>query len=544
MSLPRSLEQAAQVLGVGEKDMAGARLMQTMCRPRRIEEDGTVVWWTERDRIDRLKEYCAQDVLVEQEIATKLAAFPEREKQLYFLDQRINDRGLRIDLDLVEAGAKLIVQATAQANQRLTDLTGGYCTSVSNTGCMAQWMENIHKIRVDSLDKKAVSGLLDGQENAVVREVLQLRQETGKTSTAKLRAMKEAAGQDGRVRGTLLFAGASRTGRWSGRLVQPHNFPRPELRKPEEAIPDVMHGDLELVETVWGPALVVVSDLLRSCITCDPEKQLIAADFSAIEARVLAWITGELGLVEAFKKGDDVYKLMAGSIYRIDPKDVNKDQRQMGKMAVLGCGYGMGAPKFKQSVKDMVGVDLDDEEAKRIVQAYRSTNNMIVHFWFLTEDAAIRAVQTPGLVCEAGRFIKFVRHGSYLICQLPSGRRLWYCLPMLVEKETPWGEVRSQLTFTGMISMTKKWSRQDMYGGRWAENIVQAVARDLLADAMLRLEAAGYPVVGSVHDEIITEVPAGWGSVEEVERIMSETPAWADGCPLAAEGWSSNRFKK
>jgi DNA polymerase len=544
MSLPRSLDQASKALGVAtEKDMAGNRLMQTMCRPRRIEDDGTIVWWTERDRVERLKEYCATDVQVEQLIAEKLAAFPEKEQSLYLLDQRINDRGLAIDLDLVQAGDRLLGEAFERAGRKLSELTGGHCRTVTNTGCMADWIEKVKGYQVNSLDKKAVVEMLERIDDPEVTAVLQLRQDTGKTSTAKLKAMKEAACSDGRVRGTLLFAGASRTGRWSGRLVQPHNFPRPENPNPEAAIPDVLDGNLDVIEMLYGPAPQVVSDLLRACITCHPEKQLIAADFSAIEARVLAWITGQDDLVEAFATGADVYKRMAGAIYGCDPSEINKDQRQMGKMAVLGCGYGMGGPKFRTSVRDMVGVDLPDEEAKRIVDAYRRTHPEIVSFWYETERAAIQAVENPGEVQEAGK-VKFARKGSWLICALPSGRKLWYCLPVVIEQETPWGEMRPQLEFTGMVSMTRKWARQTMYGGRWAENIVQAVARDLLADAMLRLEDAGYSVVGSVHDEIITEVKAGFGSVEEVETLMSVVPEWAEGCPLAAEGWSSNRFKK
>lgn len=544
MALPRSLEQAAQALGVSaQKDMAGSRLMQTMCRPRRIEDDGTIVWWEDEDRVARLIEYCETDVKVEQAIAQKLAAFPEREVELYLLDQRINDRGLRIDLDLAAAASRLTDEAMEVANKRLEELTSGFCKGVTNTGCMARWIEEVRGIRVDSLDKKAVAQLIETTTDPLVKEVLTLRQETGKTSTAKLGAMLGAACTDGRIRGTLLFAGASRTGRWSGRLVQPHNFPRPEIPNPEDAIEDVKFGDLASVELIYGPAPQVVSSLLRSCITSDDDKTLIAADFSAIEARVLAWISGQQDLIDAFATGADVYKRMAGEIYGIDASEVTKDQRQMGKMAVLGCGYGMGGPKFRTSVRDMVGVDLPEEEAKRIVDAYRKAHPEIVSFWYDCERGAIEAVENPGIAVEAGR-VKFMRKGSWLVCQLPSMRKLWYCLPSVVEADTPWGDTRPQLEFTGMVSMTRKWTRQTMYGGRWAENIVQAVARDLLADAMLRLEAAGYPIVGSVHDEIITEVEDGFGSVSEVEQLMSIAPAWAEGCPLEAEGWMSNRFKK
>lgn len=541
MSLPSSLEQAALALNMGlEKDMDGQRLMMRMARPRKTV-NGKHTWWDEPERVQRLVEYCVQDVEVERTIASMLRPWSDTERKVFLLDQVANDRGLGIDVWLVDAALEVVEHATNKANVELFELTGGFCTSLTNPARIVTWLRQ-HGVQIQSLDKANVQAYIrDPRTDALARRILQLRMETGKTSTAKLQAMRDALSKNERIRGALLYAGAARTGRFAGRLVQPQNLPRPELPNPEKAIPAVMSRDADLVDVCFGPPLQVISDLLRSCIVAADGKDFIAADFAAIEARVLAWIADQADLVAAFHQGQDVYKLMAQKIYKCTYDEVTKDQRQMGKMAILGCGYGMGAPKFAQTCTN-IGIELSEADAKVIIDVYRTENNQIKKFWYDLENASKNALMHPGQVFQVGR-IRFQKDGAWLLVTLPSGRDLTYHRPSIEEIETPWG-MRDTFMFFGLNSVTRKYEKQQMYGGRWAENIVQAVARDLLVEAMLRLEDHGYPVVATIHDEILTEQPVDFGQLKEVEQLMAVTPEWAAGCPVAAEGWRGNRYRK
>ena len=267
--------------------------------------------------------------------------------------------------------------------------------------------------------------------------------------------------------------------------------------------------------------------MLRSMLIAADNHNLIAADFSAIEARVLAWLAGEELLLQTFRNKGDVYKVMASRIYGVPAGDVDKNQRQVGKMAILGLGYGMGAKKFVDSCKTMAGIVLTDEQSKEVVTLYRNTNRKIVEFWGDLNLAALAAVRDEGSVQTVGA-IKYTMRGGYLWC----------------ERETPWGSTTEAVSFEGMDSFTKKWSRHELYGGLLAENVVQAVARDIMAAAMLRLDDAKYRIILTCHDEVISEVPEGFGSVEEFCRILCETPDWAKGLPLDSEGYISKRYRK
>lgn len=529
MGLPRSLGQAAAVLGVEEqKDKTGAALMLRMARPRKVNADGSYTWWNTKDKLDALVAYCRQDVRTELSVAETLHAMPDSERRLYQLDQRINDRGVGLDVDLVHRVKELANNASLEIDAEIQRLTKGQVKAATNAMDLTAWL-NAHGIRAKSVDKQTVGRLLSFDRlHPVIREVLKLRQNGAKSSTAKYDAMLHAVNADGRMRGLLVYHGAA-TGRWSGKLVQPQNFPRPQKKQDEL---DEIIAKLKAGEDVsqHGAGTVLASDLLRSMLVADEGHRLMFADYSAIEARVLAWVAGQSDLVETFRKGGDVYKEMASAIYNVGVDSVTDGQRQVGKMAILGCGYGMGGKRFAEQCASM-GIRVDEDEAKRIVAVYREKNNRIAQYWRDVENDFVEMVKDAGRV------------GSVKL-PLPSGRLLTYHNPRIIQRETPWGAMRDTAQVDTLNSVTRQWTSQIIWGGLLTENVVQATARDMMATAMMALELKGYNVILSVHDEIICEVPDDFGSLDEMIDIMTQVPAWAEGCPINAEGKEGKRYRK
>lgn len=529
--LPRALGQAAAVLGVEEqKDKAGQALMLRMARPRRTNPDGTHVWWETEDKVEALVRYCAQDVRTEMDVSTHIPYLSDSERQLYLLDQRINDRGVLLDRDLLDRVRTLADESKAEIDAEINRLTRGEVRSATNGMHLVAWLRK-YGVLTKSVDKQAVAEILAVADlHPVIRRVLELRQAGAKSSTAKLNAMEYAASEDGRMRGLLVYHGAA-TGRWSGKLVQPQNFPRP-VRKQAEL--DEIIGKLQAGESVTehGHGTEIAADLLRSMIIAAPGHRLMFADYSAIEARVLAWMAGQKDLVETFAKGGDVYRKMAAAIYDTTPEQVTDNQRQIGKMATLGCGYGMGGKRFAEQCAAM-GIAVDVEEAKRIVSIYRRENDQIASYWNRLEEQFLESAREA-----VGQGEPIVR------LTLPSGRSLTYRNPRIEKRETPWGTQQDAVKVDTLNSVTRQWVSQMIWGGLLVENVVQATARDLMAGAMMRLEQGGYPVIMSVHDEIICEVPEDFGSLAEMIATMTEPPAWARGCPIAAEGQEGPRYRK
>lgn len=551
MALPRHLAQAAEVLGLpAQKDAEGHKLMLQMCKPRKPrkgEDPAGVYWWDEPEKLERLIAYCVQDVEVERELTKRLMHLGKQERQVYMLDQRINDRGVLVDHDLVSASRELVEIALRRANAEMLQLTDGSVESVTKVADLTRWLQDTG-LEIDDVRKDTLRDLLVGDEEMPeeVRRVVELRSESAKSSNAKLEAMTAASSSDGRVRGLLLYHGAS-TGRWSGRLVQPQNFPRPTVKNVERFIPLVLAGDYDEIEAE-APVLVVISSLLRSMFRAAPGHQFMAGDFSQIEARVLAWIAEQDDLVDLFASGGKVYEEMAAFIYGLRVDEIGKDsvQRQVGKGVVLGAGFQMGGKTFAAQVKVQTGIDLPEEEGVKAIAGYRSKYPKIPQFWYDIEKAAIRAVKQPGTTHRVGRAdsIKFSMRGQFLWCVLPSGRPLAYAKPLIQDRDTPWGETKECMTFMGQNSYTRKWVRMAAYGGLLTENVVQAIARDLIAAAMLRLDAAGYRPVLSVHDEVVGEPPVGHGSLEEFCESMKARPRWAAGLPVAVDGWAGERYRK
>jgi len=529
MGLPRALGQAAAVLGVEEqKDKTGAALMLRMARPRKVNADGSYTWWNTKDKVDALVAYCRQDVRTELSVAETLNAMPDAERRLYQLDQRINDRGVKVDIDLIDRVSKLANSASENIDAEMKRLTNGQVKAATNAMDLTAWLRG-YELNVNSVDKQTVTRLLamDGL-HPIIQQVLRLRQDGAKSSTAKYDAMVNAANADDRMRGLLMYHGAA-TGRWSGRLVQPQNFPRPQKKQDElDEIIAKLKADQDVSE--HGAGTVLASDLLRSMLVAEDGHRLMFADYSAIEARVLAWVAGQSDLVETFRKGGDVYKEMASAIYNTPSEQVTDNQRQIGKMATLGCGYGMGGKRFAEQCATM-GIKVDEDEAKRIVSVYREKNNRIAQYWRDVENDFVDMVK------EAGR-VRSVE------LPLPSGRSLTYHNPRIIQRETPWGAMRDTAQVDTLNSVTRQWTSQIIWGGLLTENVVQATARDMMATAMMALEIKGYPVILSVHDEIICEVPDGFGSLDEMIDIMTRVPAWAQGCPINAEGKEGKRYRK
>lgn len=551
MALPRSLAATASVLRVPQqKDDDGHRLMLQLSRPR-SRNSGVITWWEKEDhpeKFRRLYEYCRQDVRTERAIAQRLRRLSDAERQIYLADQRMNDRGVLLDMRLVRAARAIAAEGVRRANTQLTKITDGGVTAVTQIGRLTAWLRGRDDApAIPDLRKSTVRDFLSGELPDDVREILEVRAEAGKSSVAKLDAMEACVCKDGRARGLVLYHGAS-TGRWVGRLIQPQNFPRGTVDHPERFIERILAGEYDLID-VEAPALSVISSLLRGMFVASPGCRLIVGDYAQIEARVLAWIAEQDDLMEAFRAGAKVYERMAARIYRRPVEEIAKGsvERQIGKMTVLGCGYQMGWTTFRDQTREQTGIALTDEEAQTAVSAYREMNDRIVQFWYDINRAAIRAVARPGEVTAVGRNgkIRYVVRGQFLWCILPSGRPLAYARPCLEQKVPRWGgEPRKMLRYTGVNSYTRKWGPQYAYGGLLTENVVQAMARDLLADAMLRLEKAGYPPVLSVHDELGADVPENHGSVEEFAEIMRTTPAWAAGCPVEVEAWEGSRYRK
>lgn len=551
MALPRHLAGAAAVLGVGQdKDKKGHELMLRMCRPRSTSDDGTLVWWDVEERKKRLFEYCRQDVRVERAASKALRRLTDHERRIYILDQRMNDRGICIDRPLIRAAQNVAYEGVKRANATIARLTHNPEMAVTSVAKLAEWV-NAQGVTTAGIAKARVRELLDGELPDDVRTVLELRAEAGRSSVAKLTSMLEVAcTSDDRARGLMLYHGAS-TGRWTGKLIQPHNFPKGEVADIESFIHPVMAEVYDYID-VFAPPIVVVSSMLRSMLVAGPGKDLIAADFSAIEARVLNWLAGQDDMLDNFRaydagdKSRDPYIINAMRLYGIPFEQVQKQpHRHTGKFQELACGFGMGAAKAVTAAKDIYELTISPAMGKTIVDNYRATHPAVKAFWKDAEDACVSAINEPGrwYYVADGR-VKIAVAGAYLYIVLPSGRPLMYAAPAVVLAETPWGALKLTMEFACVNSHTHQWGRETAYGGLIVENIVQAVARDLMADAMLRLALAGYPPVLCVHDEIVCEVPKDFGSVLSFEGLMRELPTWATGCPVAVEGWRAERYRK
>ena len=540
LALPRSLEDVGRVLGLDEQKMKeGKELIRYFCIPckptkanggrtRNLPCHAPEKW-------ELFKNYCKRDVDVEKSIRRKLHNFPipESEMELYRLDQRINDRGVLVDMGLVEQAIACERLHKEVVTKRAYELTG-----LENPNSVAQlkgWLGD-KGMEAESLSKKAVADMI-AETDGEVEELLRLRLLMAKTSVKKYEAMERSVCSDGRVHGMLMFCGANRTSRWSGKIVQIQNLPKNYIPDLELARDLVKQGRFEDIELLYDSTPNVLSELIRTAFIPKPGCRFVVADFSAIEARVLAWLSGEQWRLDVFTSHGKIYEASASSMFHVPMEEITKGSplRQKGKLAELGLGFGGAAGALiSMGALDM---GLTEEELPPLVAAWRKANPHITQFWWDVDAAAIKAV-TEKQKTKVGKII-FEYKSGILFITLPSGRRLSYVKPRMAVNRFG----RDSLTYEG-ISENKKWSRIETYGPKLVENIVQGTARDLLAEAMLRVEKKGYPIVMHCHDEIIAEVPEGSGSVDEMCEIMAIQPKWAEGLPLRADGYSCSFYQK
>jgi len=549
MGLPRDLATAARALGLpAQKDAAGHRIMLKLSKPRRPSKNNPATRWTPESAPEdfrALYAYCLQDVETERGVHRKLYALSDREREIFLLDQRINDRGVKIDRPLIAAAQRVVDDTLKTLDGNLARVTAGAAAAATQTARLADWV-NGRGVMCSGVSAAEIRRMLLLDLPTDVRAALECRQLAGKSSTAKLEAMLAAAGSGDRIRGSLLYYGAARTGRWSGRLHQPQNYPRGDegvLAVLDAAVDAIATGMAGFVEAMVGNPMEAVSTCLRPMMVAADGHDLIAVDFANIEGRVLAWLAGETWKLDAFRAydagtGPDLYKVAYSRSLGVPVDTVTKPQRQVGKVIELACGYQGWVGAF-QTFAALYGISVADDEAARLAGAWREAHPKVVATWRGLNQAAVRAVLQPGTAHSFGR-IAYVASGGWLWCRLPSGRVLAYCNPSI----QPNSRGESAVWFWGVDSVTKQWVEISGYGGLWTENIVQAISRDLLAEAMLRCEAAGYPLVLTVHDELVAEVPHGFGSVAEMESLAAELPAWAEGLPVAAAGWRGRRYQK
>ena len=539
LSLPLSLEGVGEALNLDKKKMSeGKDLIRYFCMPckptkanggrtRNLPSDAPEKW-------ELFKTYCIRDVDVEKQIRNKLAKFPipDREQALYCMDQRINDRGIMVDRELISHAVACDLLYKEAASKRAYEISG--LENPNSVSQLKDWL-NEKGIEVDSLAKAAVEELVEKTEGEV-SEMMKLRLAMSKTSVKKYEAMERSVCPDGRVHGLLQFYGANRTGRWAGRLVQIHNLPQNHMEDLELARSIVKEGRYDLVELLYDSTPEVLSELIRTAFVAKPGCRFIVSDFSAIEARVMGYLAGEGWVMEEFRGAGKIYEQTASKMFHIPIEEITKGSpyRARGKVASLACQYGgaegalvsMGALNF-----------VEEEELKGLVQSWRTANPHIVNYWYEI-DGAVKAAVKERKMTTVGRVTVYYQSGMLKIA-LPSGRVLSYVRPRMTVNR--FGS--ESVSYEG-VGTNRKWTRIESYGAKFCENIVQATARDVLAEAMLRLEKKGFDIVCHIHDEVVLEVPEGTSSVEEVNEIMAVCPDWCEGLPLKAAGFESPFYKK
>ena len=556
MGLPGALEDAALALGLQIlKDTEGRSLMLRMARPRQVI-NGKAIWWDDAEKLARLYAYCQQDVRVERELHKRLIPLSDHERKVWLLDYHINQRGAQIDVPSAKAAVDLALKMKVSYDDQMAQATKGEATTCTALGPIKAWLaaRGLPEA-LEGLDKAAVAAALDRTDlSPEVKNVLTLRQEAGKASTAKFDAMVKRSGADGRLRQTLQYHGAA-TGRWAGRGVQVHNLPRdvPDANTVERVLALVRDGRADVIDAIYGPPMSMLSQCLRSFFIAKPGHVMIAGDFANVEGRGVAWLSGENWKLQAFRAADagtgpGLYELAYAKSFGVDAATVKNPsvERQIGKVQELLLGFGGSVGAIRRGGGRLVA-DKKDAELRSWVDGWRAAHPATVKTWRELETAALNAVRNPGEVYTAGypgRQVKYKVAGSFLWCLLPSGRALCYPYAKILQ-----GDYGPQLTYMkvpGAAGSEKivhdsrnasNWARVKTYGGSLMENCIQALCRDLLVDRMLTLDAMGAQIVLHVHDEVVLEVSLdkAVSARAEMERVLRQVPEWAAGFPLYAK---------
>ncbi len=553
-SFKPSLEVMGEQMGLEiQKDKEGKRLINMFSKPSR--KKGEVFkqpkdYWDEFLRFDL---YCDIDVKTQIGIAQYVPLLSEFEHKIFLLTEKMNVRGVPIDLEMVEGAIGLIEYSVGKANEEARQICNGAFESVTQRDAVKNWLEE-NGCPMPNMQAETIERLLkqDKEERIYSDDcirIIELRQQVSKTSTAKYFSALEKIGLDYKVHETSKYH-IARTGRWGGRGLQTSNFARPTLPKWVDynyVAKLITEEDHEQIEFLYGSVMEVLSSALRSMIKAEKGKKLVAADYAQIEARVLFWFADEKKALKIFAEGGDIYCDMATDIYKRPITKKDEFERFIGKNVILGLGFQMAGPKFKSSLYEKSDVKIELDFAKDVVSFYRKKYKKVKDLWGESNTAAMNAVLNKGHVYHcANKRIAYKHIGDFLYCKLPSGRRIAYHLPEIKEVQAPWNknQLINQLTFMGWDSFKHKWLRLQTYGGSLVENYVQATARDIMAYGMLQSEKEGYECIFTVHDECVTMVDEDFGSYQEFEKILARIPKWAEGIPVVAEGWEGLRYRK
>ncbi|NIV93775.1 hypothetical protein GWN42_13500 [candidate division KSB1 bacterium] len=541
-AMPRSLDGVSRALSLNEtKDMTGHRVMLKLSKPRKPSKHNKAKYHAKESDFKTLYTYCESDVRTAAAVSSRLGRLTPGERSIWELDQRINGRGVYCDRQAVNGALRILETLTTEANERIQELTNGEINTIGQVKKIVPFLNDLG-LSIDSIAKDKVEDALKLPHlDPIAREILELRQRSARSSTKKYQAMIDRMDSDDRIRELIMCFGAH-TGRWTGKGIQIQNLPQGSIkdqRDIEVAIETIKSGNARLLQSLYSDPMDVLSSCLRGMLCAQPGTRLICADYSGIEARFLMWLCGEDRAVAMFEMGADIYKDLATVIFSKPFTQITREERDLGKRGVLGCGYQMAWKKFQVTCKVLFGQTVSDHMARKVVDAYRKRYKKVVSFWYMIEAAAIKATIRKGKRIHCGRITCQYREG-FLWITLPSGRKLAYYDPKIADHPK---FDKAQLSYMGVSSQTYKWERQFTYGGKLTENIVQASCFDVMAGAMLELDKS-YPIVLTVHDEIVSEVKKGKGSLSEFCDIMAIVPDWARGLPLSVEGWEGKRFRK
>ncbi|WP_312668281.1 DNA polymerase [Tissierella praeacuta] len=554
LGITGGLENVGKVIGLDEdkqKLTIGKKLIKIFCNPKPDRKNkNQITMFKVAERVlpsdmptewEQFKEYCIRDVEVERNIRKKLERFEtiDAEKKLYELDQKINDRGVLIDLDMAENAISIDLEQTNRLTELFIKATGmGNPNSLSELKkyIKEKTGKSVKSITKDNLEK--LQEKFKNHEDIVT--ALDIRQRLSKTSISKYKKMIEVTCEDKRARGLLQFYGAS-TGRWAGRLIQVQNLPQNHIKDLDTARELVKNGDLELLEMMYDNPSDVLSQCIRPTIIPSPGKKFIVSDFSAIEARVIAWIAGEKWRLDVFNSHGKIYEASASQMFNVPIEEITKgsELRQKGKVAELALGYQGSVGALKQMKALEMG--LSEEELQPLVDTWRAANPKIKQLWYNTENKVMEAIANRTTV-QINKYIKAIYRSGILFIELPSGRRLAYPKPRLIDHDKFPG--KKKIVFEGMNSTTKQWGWIDTYGGKLVENIIQAIARDCLAYSMLNLEKKGYEIVMHIHDEVVIEVEEKKDELKNITDLMGQEIPWAKGLPLRADGYECSYYQK
>lgn len=572
MALPRALGQCGIALGMGDdvlKNKRGKELINLLSKPHK--RNG------EPELLQEMYDYCKQDVVAERALSKVLFPLTDTERKIFMLDQEINIRGVRVDVDNVDRALAVYELAQEDIKNQLIAMTG-----LENPGSPKQFLDWLvdRGVIIDNCQKPTLQGLLDHPDSYQTHEAIRLRLRLAKTAPKKFQSIKTRIGTGSRLHGNVVYHGAS-TGRWASMGVNLQNIARPTL-DPPACIKALYSRSLEVFDMIDMCPIEALTSSVRGMLIPSRGKKFIIGDYASIEARMLAWLAGQEDKLEVFRGHGKIYEHAASKIFHVDIDDVTKEQRFLGKISQLACGYGGGSGAFR-IMAEAYGADISKGDGEKIKREWRTANPKITAYWKLVESAAVDAILKRKKYTALG--VEFVVKNNFLWCKLPSGRPLAYHRPGVISKrllcythpgegdcpdmqvlysEIDHGSVASfveearhhgekptpfivpQINFWGVNSKTRKWSAQDTYGGKLVENICQAASRDVMAESMLLLEEAGYKIVLTVHDEIIVEVDKDdeTKSVEDFTNIMETVPSWAAGLPIKVEAYEADRYRK